>query len=59
MTMAAAAAAITAALQRFSVFLIPYHASDCQNNGRGYDCKNDNCTHIYQPFRLNNSAYIG
>lgn len=43
--MAAAMAAVSAALYGFTVFLIFYHASDCQPNGRSYDYQYDSCSH--------------
>lgn len=44
--MAATMTAVPSAMQGFSVFLIPYHASDCKPHGRSYDCQNNNCTHV-------------
>lgn len=44
--MAAAATTVSAAMQGFSSSFIPYHASDCQTDGHGYDGKNNNRTHI-------------
>lgn len=56
--MAAAPAAVAAALQGFPVSFIPYYASDCQYDGRSYNCKNNNCTHVYQPLSCKTLRFL-
>lgn len=46
MAMAAAVTAVSAALKGFSVFLVPYHASDHQSHDADQHCQYYECAHL-------------